>query len=314
MSGSGSNFCSLTQFGLIRFSGEDAQSFLHNQLSCDVAALAPNHSTYGAYCTPKGRMLASFLLWRSDQGYFMQLPSSLREPLQKQLSKFILRSKVKAADASGDWTLIGVAGKESAALMQRVIGQAPQGERGVAHTPDATVIRLPGDRFEIAATKDKAPRVLEALAAGAEKAGQDYWEWLDIQSGIPTILPATQEAFVPQMVNLDLIGGVSFEKGCYPGQEIVARMHYRGTLKQRMYLAGIASNEQPQPGEKLFSAAFGEQACGTIVNSAPSPQGGYDALAVIQIAAVEKGGVHWRSLEGPLLKLLPLPYSVNLST
>ncbi len=309
---SGPIFCALPQFGLIRFAGEDAQTFLHNQLSCDVSALTPDRSTYGAYCTPKGRMLATFLLWRSDQGYFMQLPSTLREPIQKQLSKFILRSKVKAADASGDWTLIGVAGKDAAALVQRVIGQVPQGERGVAHTSDAMVIHLPGDRFEIAAAKDKAPRILEALAAGAEKADPERWEWLDIEAGIPTILPATQEAFVPQMVNLDLIGGVSFEKGCYPGQEIVARMHYRGTLKQRMYLAGIASSEQPQPGEKLYGAGFGEQACGTIVNAARSPERGFDVLAVVQIAAAERGDVRWKAPEGPLLNFLSLPYAVNL--
>jgi len=303
-------FCEPSQAGLIRFDENEAQTFLHNQLSCDVVALAPGRSTYGAYCTPKGRMLASFLLWRSDQGYFMRLPSSLRESIQKQLSKFILRSKVKASDASGDWTLIGVAGKDAAALVQRVIGQTPQGMREVAHTPDATVIRLPGDRFEIAAMKDKATRVLEALTAGAEKASPEYWEWLDIRADIPTILPATQEAFVPQMVNLDLIGGVSFEKGCYPGQEIVARMYYRGTLKQRMYLSNIASNDRPQPGDKLYGGGFGEQACGTIVNAAPSPQGGYDALAVIQIAAAEKGDMHLKTPEGSLLKLLPLPYAV----
>jgi len=305
---SGANCSSLSQFGLIRFSGDDAQTFLHNQLSCDVAALASSGSTYGAYCTPKGRMLASFLLWRSDQGYFMQLPSSLREPIQKQLSKFILRSKVKAADASGDWTLIGLAGKDAAALAQRAIGQAPQAEHGVAHTLDVTVIRLPGDRFEIAAAKDKAPRVLEALAAGAEKTTQEYWDWLDIKAGIPTILPATQEAFVPQMVNLDLIGGVSFEKGCYPGQEIVARMHYRGTLKQRMYLANVPGSERPQQGEKLYSQAFGDQACGTIVNVAPSPDGGFDTLSVIQIASADIGDVRWKSPTGPALKLLALPY------
>jgi len=304
------SYSSLSQFGLIHFSGEDAQTFLHNQLSCDINALVPGRSTFGAYCTPKGRMLVSFLLWRSDQGYFMQLPSSLREPIQKQLSKFILRSKVKTTDVTGDSVLIGVSGNDAAALMQRVIGQAPQGERGVAHTSDATVIRLPGNRFEIAAAKDKAPRVLEVLASGAETTGQEHWEWLDIRAGIPTILPSTQEAFVPQMVNLDLIGGVSFEKGCYPGQEIVARMHYRGTLKQRMYLACIAANERPQPGDKLYGAGFGEQACGTIVNAASSPQGGYDTLAVIQIAAAEKNDVHWKALEGPLLKLLPLPYEV----
>ena len=305
---SGSSYCLLSQLALLRFSGEDAQTFLHNQLSCDLTALAPGGSTYGAYCTPKGRVLASFLLWRSDQGYFMQLPSSLREPIQKQLSKFILRSKVKAADASGDWTLIGVAGKDAAGLVQQVIGNAPQAERGVAHTSDATVIRLPGDRFELAVAKDKAPRVLEALSANAEKATQDYWEWLDIKAGIPTILPATQEAFVPQMVNLDLIGGVSFEKGCYPGQEIVARMHYRGTLKQRMYLANIPGSDRPQQGEKLYSQAFGDQACGTIVNAAPSPDGGFDTLSVIQIASADQGDVRWKSPTGPALKLLALPY------
>ncbi len=310
---SGSNYCSLSQFGLIRFSSDDAQTFLHNQLSCDITALAPDRSSFGAYCTPKGRMLASFLLWRSDQGYYLQLPSSLRESIQKQLSKFILRSKVKAADASGDWTLIGVAGSDAAALVQQVIGQTPQAELGVAHTSDATVVRLPGDRFEIVAAKDKAPRILDDLAAGAVKADPEYWEWLDIKAGIPTILPATQEAFVPQMVNLDLIGGVSFEKGCYPGQEIVARMHYRGTLKQRMYRAGIASNERPQPGEKLYGAGFGEQACGTIVNAARAPEGGHDVLAVMQIAAAEKGGVHWKALDGPLLKLLRLPYRTELT-
>ncbi len=303
-------FCQLPQFGLIRFSGEDAQTFLHNQLSCDVAALTPGRATYGAYCTPKGRMLASFLLWRSEQGFFMQLPSSLREAIQKQLSKFILRSKVKAADASGDWTLIGVAGKDAAVLVQRVIGQAPQEERGVAHTSDATVIRLPGDRFEITAAKDKALRILDGLAAGAEKAEPEHWEWLDIRAGIPTVTPATQEAFVPQMVNLDLIGGVSLEKGCYPGQEIVARMHYRGTLKQRMYLANIAGSENPQAGDKLYGGGFGDQACGTIVNAARSPAGGCDALAVIQIAGADAGGIHWKTPEGPLLKLLPLPYAV----
>ena len=302
--------CELGRFGLIRFSGEDAMTILHNPLTCDVAALAPDRATYGGYCTPKGRMLASFLLWRSEQDYFVQLPSLLREPIQKQLSKYILRSKVKVADVSGDWVLIGVAGADAAALAQQVAGQAPQRERGVAHTADATVIRLPGDRFEIVAAKDKAPRILEGLATGAENADTSHWEWLEVRAGIPAITSATQEAFVPQMVNLDLIGGVSFEKGCYPGQEIVARMHYRGTLKQRMYLASVAGPECPAPGDKLYGGGFGEQACGTIVNAARSPEGACDALAVIQITGAAKGNLHWKSPDGTSLGLLPLPYVV----
>jgi len=294
-----STHCRLSHFGLIRFFGAEAQTFLHDQLTCDVAALESGKSTYGSYCNPKGRVLATFLLWRSGEDYFMQLPSPLREPIQKQLSKYNLRAKVKTSDASPEWVLVGVAGKGAAGLVQRVAS----GE---------TAIYLPGERYEIAVSREKAPAIVAALASDAEMASPEYWDWLDIRAGVPVILPATQEAFVPQMLNLDLIGGVSLTKGCYPGQEIVARMHYRGTLKQRMYLANIAAADSPQPGEKLYSSGFGEQACGTIVNSARSPEGGSDVLAVIQIASAEKGNVHWKSSSGPILRLMQLPYSVSV--
>jgi tRNA-modifying protein YgfZ len=304
-------FCELAQFGLIRFSGEDAQDFLHNQLTCDVSALKPGRSTYGAYCTPKGRVLVSFLLWRTEQGFFMQLPSSLREPIQKQISKYILRSRVRAADTTTEWMLLGVMGRDAAALVQRVAGKAPHGVHELAQTPGTMVIRLPVDRFEIVVSREKAPSMLESLATEAARADAEQWQRQIIHAGVPVILPATQEEFVPQMINLDLIAGVSYDKGCYPGQEIVARMHYRGTLKQRMYLANIGSDERPQPGEKLYSPGFGEQACGTIVNAARSPDGGHDLLAVIQIGAVERSNVHWKTSGGPVLNFLRLPYNVT---
>jgi folate-binding protein YgfZ len=303
--------CELAYFGLVRFSGAEAQSFLHNQLTCDVGALAPGRSTYGGYCTPKGRLLATFLLWRSGEDFFMQLPSPLREPIQKQLSKFILRAKVKAADASSEWTLLGAAGSDAGALVRSAVGTIPTAIHQVTQASGATVIKLPGDRYEIVAAREKAQALEESISSGAEKTGSDHWDWLDIRAGVPVILLATQEAFVPQMLNLDLIGGVSLSKGCYPGQEIVARMHYRGTLKQRMYLASIAGSEAPQPGDKLYSPGFGEQACGTIVNAARSPEGGHDVLAVIQIASAGKGDVHWKSPDGTALKMLPLPYEMT---
>ena len=155
------------------------------------------------------------------------------------------------------------------------------------------------------------PQILESLASEARNADPEWWDWLEIRAGVPVILPETQQEFVPQMVNLDLIGGVSFDKGCYPGQEIVSRMHYRGTLKQRMHLASIATEDRPQPGDKVYSPEFGQQACGAIVNAARSPEGGCDVLAVIQISSVERGDVRWNSLGGPPLKLSPLPYSVT---
>jgi tRNA-modifying protein YgfZ len=299
--------CNLPDTGLIRFSGDDTQTFLHNQLTCDVAALAVGRSTYGAYCTPKGRVLASFLLWRTQSAYFMQLPAALREPIEKQLTKFILRSKVRAEDVTAEWVLLGASDGDAAVLAQRATGQAPSGAHDAVFSPGMMALRLPGDRCEVLAREDKAGAMVDA---GWQNAGPEYWEWLDIRAGIPVITPATQEEFVPQMVNLDLIGGVSFEKGCYPGQEIVARMHYRGTLKQRMYRATIPGGDAPQPGDKLYSADFGEQACGTIVNAAASPEGGHDVLASIQISATEKGDVHWKAPDGRVLRLRELPYSL----
>ena len=298
--------CNLPDVGLIRFSGEDAQTFLHNQLTCDVEALAPGRSTYGAYCTPKGRVLATFLLWRTADAFFMQLPASLREPIQKTLTRFILRAKVKAEDVAGDWALLGASGSDADTVARRAAGQAPAEAHHVSLAPGSMAIRLPGDRCEIVTRWDKAASLVEP---GWENAGPERWEWLDIRAGVPVITPATQEEFVPQMVNLDLIGGVSFEKGCYPGQEIVARMRYRGTLKQRMVLASVKSAEKPAPGDKLHSADFGDQACGTIVNAASSPDGGHDLLASVQISAIEKGDVRWKSLDGLPLQLLALPYS-----
>jgi hypothetical protein len=300
----------LDQSGLIAFSGEDAQSFLQGQLSCDVGALAPDNSTYGSYCTPKGRILATFLLWRAGQIFFMQLPASLRESIQKRISMFILRAKVKSTDASDALARLGIAGHEAAETIKNVFGDVPAAPHDVT-LQEATLIRLSADRFEIVVPAEKAPPIRDALKQRAEEAEPGSWEWLDIRAGIPWITPATQEAFVPQMVNLDLIGGVSFAKGCYPGQEIVARMHYRGQVKQRTHLVHIATQAAPEAGDKLYGADMGGQSSGTIVNAAPAPDGGYDALAAIQTSSVEAGEVRWKAPDGPALEFLPLPYDVR---
>ena len=218
----------LSQCGLIAITGEDAQAFLHAQFTSDVNALALNHSQYSGYCTPKGRLLASFLLWRDEQGYFMELPAELREPIQKRLSMYILRSKVKMRDASGEFACFGVAGEQAAANLKQLVGEVPRAPHEVTHHDGITVIRLPAERFTVVVARQKAEAIHKALAANAKAITTRYWDWLGIRTGIAIITPATQEEFVPQMVNFDAIGAVSFNKGCYPGQEIVARMHYLG--------------------------------------------------------------------------------------
>ncbi|MBI3938361.1 MAG: folate-binding protein YgfZ [Betaproteobacteria bacterium] len=301
----------LSRFGLLQFSGSDARAFLHAQLTCDVEALGSGRSTYGGYCTPKGRMLATFLLWRAEKAYFMQLPRELCEPIRKRLSIFILRSKVMVSDVSDEHVLFGLAGGRAQNSLREQFGDVPVDVHGVVHHGEATILHLPADRYELVVPAAHAPAVRETLAHGTAEAPGSRWDQLDIRAGVPVIMLATQEQFVPQMANLDLIGGLSYSKGCYPGQEIVARTHYLGRLKQRMYAAHISSHTAPQPGDRLYSRDAGEQASGMIVNAAPSPEGGYDVLAVIQISSAEAGTMHWKSLDGPALRMMRLPYSID---
>ncbi|MGQ0749094.1 MAG: CAF17-like 4Fe-4S cluster assembly/insertion protein YgfZ [Betaproteobacteria bacterium] len=311
MSAAGVTLYPLDGMGLLAFDGEDAQSFLQAQLSCDVSTVASGTSTYGSYCTPQGRMLATFLLWSSGGRYFMQLPDSLCAPIRRRLSMYILRAKVKADDASGNHALFGVAGDGAARTIEAVFGGGvPAGAYDTRHVNESTVIRLAPDRFELALPAASVATVREALLGHAEEGTAVAWQRLDVHAGIPWIAPATREQFVPQMVNLDLIGGVSFAKGCYPGQEIVARAHYRGQVKQRMYRAHIATDDAVQAGNRLYSADMPGQSTGMVVNAVPAEKQGCDVLAVIQKSSVEAGDVHLKSLDGPVLELQPLPYAV----
>lgn len=310
MSAAGVTLYPLDGMGLLAFSGEDAQSFLQGQLSCDVSVVANGKSSYGSYCTPQGRMLATFLLWSSGGRYFMQLPVSLCESIRKRLSMYVLRAKVKIEDTSGNHALFGIAGDGAARAIEAVFGAAPAAAHDTLHAHESTVIRLAPDRFESVVPVASVKAMHEALRRHTADGTAVAWQRLDVHSGIPWITPATQEQFVPQMVNLDLIGGVSFAKGCYPGQEIVARAHYRGQVKQRMYRAHIATDGAVQPGDRLYSTDMAGQSTGTIVNVAPAEGDGRDVLAVIQKSSVEAGEVHLASLDGPVLELQPLPYAV----
>jgi hypothetical protein len=301
----------LSDQSLIQFAGEDAQTYLQGQLSNDLRLLDGGNSQFTSYCTPKGRMLANFLLWQNaPDSYLAQLPAGLREPIQKRLSMFVLRSKVKVSDASDAWVRLGVGGPGAQAVVASVLGAAPPAVHGLAHHANGSTLHLPGGLFEILIAPDQACAVWNKLTQQAKPVGTACWDGLMIRAGIPAILPGTQEAFVPQMVNYELIGGVNFKKGCYPGQEIVARTQYLGKLKRRMYIGNLMLDTAPHPGDELFSADLPDQAAGMIVNAAPAASGGYDVLAVIQTASAEGSAIHWKTLDGPTLKLGVLPYAI----
>lgn len=312
----GTVLCDLSQSGTLRVSGVEAQQFLQNLLSNDIREAGSANAQFSSLNSPKGRILATMLIWRDGDDYLLQLPHVLCEPIRKKLSMYVLRARVKITDASDEIVSLGLSGADVQEVLQGQFGELPQLLLGFFSTSSASVIKISETRFQINATAQHAPALWTAFSRHAQPAGSVCWDWLNIRSGIPVILPQTQEQFVPQMVNLDLVGGVNFKKGCYPGQEIVARMQYLGKLKRRMYLAHIDtlahidSDETPQPGDELFSADMEGQTSGMLVNAAPSPSGGYDVLAVVQTSSREAQTVRWKSLQGAALQFLPLPYTL----
>ncbi|GLS05330.1 folate-binding protein [Chitiniphilus shinanonensis] len=299
----------LTQFGLIRFSGEDSTLFLNGQLSSDVRALGETAAQYSSYSTPKGRMLASFLVLRDGDDYLLQVAAELQPAIQKRLSMYVLRSKTRASDAGGELLRLGVAGPRAASLVADVAGSVPEAPLTVLVGESLKVVRLPGERFEILARPEVAGALWQKLVEhGAQPAGEAVWRLTEIRAGIPWVTAATQEEFVPQMANMELIGAVSFTKGCYPGQEIVARTQYLGKLKRRALLA--RSEVEPAAGQEVYSPEMNGQASGKVVQAAPAPDGGYEALVVVQTSSLEHG-LHLHAPDGPALTLLPAPYPLE---
>ncbi|MFY9327916.1 MAG: folate-binding protein YgfZ [Georgfuchsia sp.] len=299
----------LSHLGLIKARGDDALCFLHNLLSNDVNSLGENELRRAALCTPKGRMLADFLLWHDTGGITLQFSADLLPAILKKLTMYVLRSKVKLADASESLACLGLSGPQAVALLQ-LQGLPQPGSMQQQAFKDGTVLCLGAQRFEIVLAAGKALALWKVLCADAQPVGIAAWRGLDIAAGIPLITAGTMEEFVPQMVNYELIGGVSFKKGCYPGQEIVARTQHLGKIKRRMY-RGHTRLDKLAPGTPVYAPETGEQACGNVVSSAPSPLGGLDLLLVAQSSCVAAGEIHLGDPSGPLSRILPLPYLVE---
>ena len=290
--------CVLSQFSILRVSGADAESFLQNLLSNDIREVTASRAQYSSFNSAKGRMLASFLIWRDADDYLLQLPATLAEALRKKLSMYVLRAKVKITDASNELIALGVSAVQAAFSVTETLG--------VGRMFNATLIKLDDQRFQFIIPLEQAAALWQQLVALAKPVGSLYWDWLNVRAGIVQILPETQEQFVPQMANFDLIGGINFKKGCYPGQEIVARMHYLGKLKRRMYLAHL--DGEAHAGAEVYSASLEGQVSGMIANAARAPDGGYDVLVVMQIESHDTQVTCLGSAQGDALKFANLPY------
>lgn len=303
--------CDLAPLAVLAVAGADAATFLNGQLSIDVRQFPAGTCRHASFNSPKGRMLANFVLWRAPdapEGFRALVPADIADAVRRRLAMYVLRSKVTLADVSGTYARLGVGGPRAAEALRAALGLAPAASE-VAVAGDATVLGLAGSRFVVLASAERLAALRSALPGYVVEGEFSVWQWLTIRAGVPVVTAATQDAFVAQTANWDLLGGVDFQKGCYTGQEIIARMQYLGRLKERTFLfhaeaTGIAA------GTRIFSAAFGDQPCGTVVNAAPAPDGGSDLVAVVQLAAVERGDARLGDPAGPRLLQLPLPYEI----
>jgi folate-binding protein YgfZ len=287
----------LTHLGVIRAQGDEAAKFLHGQLTQDFALLGPQQARLAAYLSPKGRMLASFIgCQRSATEVLLVCSRDLLAATLKRLSMFVLRTKVKLTDASDEFALYGLAGD---ALISIAGSAYPAWSK--ADFDDQILVHLypalgqPRGLW-IAPQGSPAPQG-QALDAA-------LWAWGEVRSGVATLSAPLVETFVPQMLNYESVGGVNFKKGCYPGQEVVARSQFRGQLKRRTYLAHSPS--ALAVGAEIFTAEDAEQAVGLVVQSAPAPAGGWDALVCLQTHA---SSADLRAGPAPLA-LQPLPYAL----
>ncbi len=290
----------LPHLGVIRAEGEDAAKFLHGQLTHDFALLGLSEARLAAFCSAKGRMQASFVAFKRSHAEILLICSrDLLAQTLKRLSMFVLRAKVKLSDATDSIALFGLAGPALQALPgadARPWTCQALGEAHLVHLYPA----------------DGVPRALWVAPVGtAQPPGpalrHEDWLWGEVRSGVATVSQPIFEAFVPQMLNYESVGGVNFKKGCYPGQEVVARSQFRGTLKRRAYL--VHGEAEMQAGQEIYAAADPAQPCGLVAQAAPAPTGGWDAIVSLQTASAQEA-LHLGQADGPALTPLPLPYAL----
>ena len=301
--------CDLSHLGLLEISGADAVTFLQGQVTNDVKLLTGNNAHYSAYCNPKGRMLALFLAFAHYDHLHLQFNLELLEPIMKRLKMYVMRSKVEIKDVSDSIIKFGINGSQAASMLELVFSKIPTEDYEFVSLENGAILKLPSfnadARYEIFSDAVNAPIIWEALKANCQLVEKPHWDWLEIQAGIPDITLKTQEQFVPQMLNLDILDAINFKKGCYTGQEIVARTHYLGTVKRRTYLASIQADKAPQAGDKVLDLTQNE--VGQIVRVAPNTANGFDALIELRIEAKEAGNMTCNDVS---ITLKDMPYAV----
>ena len=303
----------LVSEALLEVSGPDAVSFLHNQASCDIRQLASDAACYGTFCNPQGRVLADFVaLAVAPDTLLLRLRGEILERTLDNLRRFAVFSKVQLRNASEDWQLLGIQGRELTGALGEGLPEVPAAPLAWTHTADAITLRTTGDKdaVELWVRSTAASYLLSSLRAqSALQADETAWQAATLRQGVARLSAATSGEFLPQQLNYDLIGHINFRKGCYPGQEVIARMHYKGKAKRRMLLMTATPGcTELHAGDALFRAGQAQPA-GTVINAARADSGAQLALVSTTETAVEEG-LLTAAERGTALAVLQLPYAV----
>ncbi|MEF8792190.1 CAF17-like 4Fe-4S cluster assembly/insertion protein YgfZ [Thiohalorhabdus sp.] len=294
---------------LLTLTGTEVLSFLQGQVTNDVYPAEHGTPVLGAHLTPKGRVIEALLLFPFEDGFAVDLPGDLAQPLTKRLTMFILHADVRLTNASGDWVRLGVAGKGARDAAAAAVSTSNLVPEGVTRGERGTAVPLPGPEpaYLVAVGPEEAGEAWKAAAATARAVGKEAWELARVRAGVPDIGAATTETFIPQETNLEPLGGISYTKGCYTGQEVVARTKHLGRLKRRLYR--VSSETPLTPGQAVY-AEDAEQTQGRVIRAAPRAEGGSEALTVLRIETVEAGTPLVPECSEAPLQIEDLPYRV----
>ena len=302
--------CPLTDFAILGISGPDTYKFLQGQVTCDVSQISTDSSRLGAHCNPKGRMISNFLACGLSGDHIgLRLHKDVLPALQQSLGKYIVFSKAKLADHSNDYHVVGILGENADNILTPYLGIALSATNQAITTTAGTFICLAPNRIECWLTADQLAALQQQLGEQLTPAQQNDWLMAAIRAGIGEVYPQTQGEWIPQMLNYQLaeVNGVSFSKGCYTGQEIVARMQYLGKLKRHMYR--FQAPACPQPGAPLYSKDS-NQSIGEIV-MASQVGSDIECLASVTAAAVTANNIYLDEAHTQQLVNLPLPYALS---
>ena len=307
----GSVLSDLSDRGIIEVSGDDAEAFLQNQLTNDIRRVSETTHQLSAWCSPKGRVIANFRVFKRANSYYLTLPADLISSVIKKLRMYVMMSKVNIKDSSENLIHFGYAGEYAEQYLKNILNKTPlpvETNQTIQYG-SLSILRLPGTvpRFEVFGDLDDAMSLWEHCNVRATPVSSNGWDYLNIVAGLPVISKDSSEAWIPQMLNLQIIDGVDFQKGCYPGQEIVARLKYLGKNKRRMYRIEIDSDKLPQIGEKIYAEGFTDSEAGKILTTVINPSGKAEALAILKIAHADKK----LSIKEANITLLDLPYPVD---